>query len=344
MSEIINWNLEKDKTKLNSAMELMDAQVHNRYMSEYSQMDVDDIKQRIRSRMDLFVKAPVIMKTEFHGTVLEMGCGAGVLSCNISKLPNVNKVIALDYSRVAVEELLPIVIEKFGANKNKITCVHGSFNAMELDDNSVDFIVSTGTLHHAEDLAKTAKECFRVLKPGGWCVHVDRVFGSQSERIKNKTGLKKQLKKEKLSFRYGKAYEDKNITSEMLSTHWLHVSALEHHFLKEKFIVHSVHLINTKYFKLLFYLIYKILGNFLLQNSHIFSTINVPIYPWFVHEASFKGQNYKNLLFLCQKPSQEEHIQKNKHGYWIRLLRYIFIDNRKLDKNFRKEIENILKI
>ena len=81
MSEFVNWNLDKDKTKLNSAMELMDAQVRNRYLDEYSKLTVNEIKRRVRVRMDLFVKAPVIMKTDFHGTVLEMGCGSGVLSC-----------------------------------------------------------------------------------------------------------------------------------------------------------------------------------------------------------------------------------------------------------------------
>ena len=200
---------------------------------------------------------------------------------------------------------------------------------------------------HSEDLEKTAQESYRVLKPGGWCVHADRIFGSTHKRSLNKSALKKPLTSEKIFFRYGEEYSDKIITSEMLSTHWRPNCEIEYPFIKANFTIRSITMIKIPIIKFLLYLIYKLIGNFLLQHSHRYFIGSIPIYPWYTHVGDIKILTYKNLLFLCQKPSvlANENNAVLKKQHWLRrVLRYFFVTNRQMERKYKNDLKNILSL
>ncbi len=112
---------------------------------------------------------------ELRGVGVELGAGCGLLSSTVARLKGVEKVIAVEVCEEAVRKLIPKVSKGLlGSSHTKVIPVIGSFDDIRLDPETVDFIVEIDSLHHSHDLARTFRECFRVLKPGGLIVCFDR--------------------------------------------------------------------------------------------------------------------------------------------------------------------------
>lgn len=98
------------------------------------------------------------MRSHIGGHVLEVGCGCGVATPAIARLPSVYRVTAVD--------ILPHFIEANGAKAlPKTTFACQDFTA--LPDNAYDSVVCTNVLEHLQDDAGAAKHLYRILKPGG---------------------------------------------------------------------------------------------------------------------------------------------------------------------------------
>lgn len=93
--------------------------------------------------------------------VLDVGCGPGWVSVNYAI--NGAKVYAIDLTPRAVE------LTKINLNNNGLTAKVevGNAEKLQFDNNYFDLIVSSGVLHHTQNIKKAFKECIRVLKPGG---------------------------------------------------------------------------------------------------------------------------------------------------------------------------------
>ena len=117
-----------------------------------------------------------LMKIPFAGTAIDLGSGVGTVATIVSRLPEVEKVYAVEYAEQFVLKSMPAVFKHFKADEAKIVRVVGDFNKFQLPDASVSLIVEVDSLHHAEDLDLTLKECWRVLKPGGVLLAVDRAW------------------------------------------------------------------------------------------------------------------------------------------------------------------------
>jgi SAM-dependent methyltransferase len=111
-----------------------------------------------------------------HGRGADLGSGTGVGACITAKMPLVSEVYAVECSELFVTQVMPEVFSKFSGPVEKIQRVVGDFNALHVENESLDFLVEIDSYHHSEDLALSARESFRVLKPGGIVVAVDRAW------------------------------------------------------------------------------------------------------------------------------------------------------------------------
>lgn len=110
---------------------------------------------------------------EFHGTAIDIGSGTGVGAALLSRL-SFQRIYALEISEQFVIQIMPIVFNKLNANQQIIHRVVGDFNNIQLQDKSVDLIFDLDSFHHSEDLNTTLHECYRVLKPDGIILVIDR--------------------------------------------------------------------------------------------------------------------------------------------------------------------------
>ena len=84
-------------------------------------------------------------------------------------------VLALEACEVMASRVMPKVASWIlGEEARKVIPVVGSFDDMELPDASLDFVMEIDSLHHSHGLARTLRECARVLKPGGRLLCFDR--------------------------------------------------------------------------------------------------------------------------------------------------------------------------
>ena len=114
-------------------------------------------------------------RVELSGIGVEVGSGCGLLAATIARLKTVSHVYAVEVCEGMVKSVMPkVTAAVLGNDARKVTCTFGSFDNLELADKSMDFIVEIDSLHHSDDLSRTLKECYRVMKPGGKMLCFDR--------------------------------------------------------------------------------------------------------------------------------------------------------------------------
>jgi ubiquinone/menaquinone biosynthesis C-methylase UbiE len=91
--------------------------------------------------------------------VLDIASGTGYGSQLIAK--KAKKVIGIDYSPEAVQ------YSQANYPAHNLSYMVGDAHHMELDDHSIDIVVSFETIEHLKDPEQFIKEVKRVLKPGG---------------------------------------------------------------------------------------------------------------------------------------------------------------------------------
>jgi ubiquinone/menaquinone biosynthesis C-methylase UbiE len=98
------------------------------------------------------------------GRVLEIGPGPGFIAIEIAKLVPKVQVVGLDLSETMIE------IATGNAREHgvlgQVEFREGNASAVPFEDESFDFVVSSGSLHHWEQPSRVFKEIHRVLKPG----------------------------------------------------------------------------------------------------------------------------------------------------------------------------------
>jgi len=103
-----------------------------------------------------------LLKLQPGDKVLDLGCGAGMISEYISDEIGVD-VVGLDYSQSAIEA----AAERTIAKRDRLDFVAGNFNELSFPDESFDAIVSLDTLYWAADLPGVMARLMSMLKPGG---------------------------------------------------------------------------------------------------------------------------------------------------------------------------------
>ncbi len=130
----------------------------------YSQDDMSAVPEG--ANLGLGCGNPLAIASIKEGeTVLDLGSGAGFDAFLAArKVGPSGKVIGVDMT----EEM--ITKAKSNAAKGKFRNVEfrlGEIEALPVDDNSVDLIISNCVINLVPDKRKAFKEAFRVLKPGG---------------------------------------------------------------------------------------------------------------------------------------------------------------------------------
>jgi len=117
-----------------------------------------------------------------RGSLLDVGGGTGRVASALRNL--VDEIIITDISFRMLKEAPLFVTSPFGDDATPLTAslrpVCGGSESLPFADNSFERVIMVDALHHVIDHAHTAREMFRVLKPGGLLVIEEpdiRTFG-----------------------------------------------------------------------------------------------------------------------------------------------------------------------
>ena len=92
---------------------------------------------------------------------LDVGCGGGRYTIAMARL-GAEEAIGVDISVSGLADA-----NRRAQNIPNARFVEGSALDLPFEDNSFDFVVCSGVLHHTPNAEKGARQIFRVLKPGG---------------------------------------------------------------------------------------------------------------------------------------------------------------------------------
>ncbi|MDY0165596.1 MAG: class I SAM-dependent methyltransferase [Thermoguttaceae bacterium] len=98
------------------------------------------------------------------GFWVDLGAGRGQLTIPLIEATG-NPVVMLDPNELALAEGLKLAREK--GLENRLFAVVGVAEKMPFPDNSVDLLVSRGSIFFWDDAPKGLREIYRVLRPGG---------------------------------------------------------------------------------------------------------------------------------------------------------------------------------
>ncbi len=106
------------------------------------------------------------MQIETALTVLDMGCGTGVVARTIARRPGfAGQVLGIDLSPDLADVATRLATEEgVGA---RVTFQVGDTRRLDFPDAAFDAVVAHTLLNHVDDPAAVVKEAARVLKPGG---------------------------------------------------------------------------------------------------------------------------------------------------------------------------------
>jgi SAM-dependent methyltransferase len=206
---ILNWRV--DEGLLDSAaVTNRDAQVKNLLNKTAEEIFLEYSYHTSNEMMSLYSQLVNLLTSndvELKGVGLESGSGVCGFSSNICNLcDSVDKIYAVELvptcSILARDITIPFIC---GNNSRKIINVVGSFDKIELDDNSVDFCIEVESYHHSDNLKRSLKEAYRVLKPNGVIVLLDRSHNDSLSEEQREYMLNVQYKKSWLEER---GYDD----------------------------------------------------------------------------------------------------------------------------------------
>lgn len=96
-----------------------------------------------------------------YKTIVDAGCGNGYLLNKLAKISTY--VVGLDYS----DKLLKASKERIKGSKNISLLKADLTQRLPIKDNSTDVVIANMVLQYLPQLESFAKECYRILKPGG---------------------------------------------------------------------------------------------------------------------------------------------------------------------------------
>jgi ubiquinone/menaquinone biosynthesis C-methylase UbiE len=118
-----------------------------------------------------------------NSIIVDMGCGGGWLSAYLSNFQNVAKIYSIDSSQNYLQNFLPHVISLLSGNIEKVFPIKGFFTPLYFKDESIDLIVISSAIHHADNLSIVLDEFYRVLKNDGMLLILNETPSSNLKHI-----------------------------------------------------------------------------------------------------------------------------------------------------------------
>ncbi len=108
-----------------------------------------------------------LLNLQKANSILDVGCGTGILLEQLLKTGNDLQLFGLDIS----DTMLTVAKKKFSGTNVQLTL--GSAIHMPFKDNSFDFVTCVHSFHHHPDTLQSLKEMKRVVKKGGKVIILD---------------------------------------------------------------------------------------------------------------------------------------------------------------------------
>jgi ubiquinone/menaquinone biosynthesis C-methylase UbiE len=99
-----------------------------------------------------------------HGTVLDDGCGPGLLLAHLEEHADLEQLVGVDVSRGMLRQA------QSATGTDDVLLLEGDACRLPFLDESFDVVYARGLLHHLPDPVQGMSEIHRVLKPGGTVV------------------------------------------------------------------------------------------------------------------------------------------------------------------------------
>lgn len=118
----------------------------------------------LRYRIELRVILSMLREIQFNspGILLDAGAGSGEMSLRLEGLGFASSLIGVE----PIKNNFDFLKKNYGSKENR-KCIQSSLDEVPLDNESVDFILSTQVFEHIPDDLTAAKELNRLLRPGG---------------------------------------------------------------------------------------------------------------------------------------------------------------------------------
>jgi len=101
------------------------------------------------------------------GVGADLACGNLWAASYLFRTGGVRKLYCVEYSAHRLLKIGPRVLQKYGVPRDKVVMCLGSFYTLKLPDSSLDFVLLSEALHHADRPLDLLAEIRRVLKPEG---------------------------------------------------------------------------------------------------------------------------------------------------------------------------------
>ena len=102
-----------------------------------------------------------------RGKVIDLGAGSCWATARISKVQEVEDIVALDMSARFLTTVGDRIITQLSGNRKKIRFAVSSFNDIPMDSDYFDCAFLIAAIHHSVTPLRTLSEVLRVLKPNG---------------------------------------------------------------------------------------------------------------------------------------------------------------------------------
>lgn len=86
----------------------------------------------------------------------------------------------LEFSWHRIAKIAPLILEHYQIPEDRVKLVSGSFYEIKCPDESMDFVLLSQALHHADDVERLLTEAHRVLKKG----RVALIIGEHNKGVK----------------------------------------------------------------------------------------------------------------------------------------------------------------